>query len=334
MIVPCKKTSSLWRLFLAVLILSFGNIVSVVNGEDGYGFLVSHISEDSSWCIFVTEYASDFDNLGFRPCDFTGTPENQLWKFEADGRIRSLANPDMCMVVNFGRDIFDGVRVRVADCELDSDLIHFSHNGDKDMIRLEADSGFCVTNRGVNPHDTDTIHAKPCRDTGRFAFTFQSEDSSSTSTPTSKPTTAPPVTFEPVSSPDADPYYRIVTDDACFAVRGSNPYDDQKLILKPCGGEGQGFREDGDLIRSQLNDEKCVQAGRPMTTPHHGTKMRIYMCDDNEFRQQFEVVESKFKLKGYDLCIDHRGVNANVHEDPIILKDCSKAGVVDLEMIL
>jgi len=327
-----KTVSVVWNL-LFILILSFGNKVLVVNGDDRYGFIVSHIVKDPSWCIFVPDNASDYDNLGFRPCDFAWAPQNQLWRVEADGKIRSSANPDKCMIVNFGHDIFDGVRVRVANCDLDSNLIHFNHNGNKSMISLEADRDYCVTNRGVNPHDSDTIHAKPCKDDGRFFFTFRAEDLPSTSSPTMVPLTSTPATFEPVIAPGSPPYYRISTDEACLSVRNSNPYDDQRFILKNCGGVGQGFREDGNHFRIQLNDEKCMQAGRPTVSPRHGTKMRIYKCDESEFRQKFELEDGKMRLQGRDLCVDHRGVNANVNEDPVILKDCSKAGHVHLELM-
>jgi hypothetical protein len=71
--------------------------------------------------------------------------------------------------------------------------------------------------------------------------------------------------------------------------------------------------------------------------------MRLFSCDasnakqiynftdfgflnpDAEFFNQSEPV-FKLQLSTTTLCIDHRGVNANIGVDPLILKPCSEAG--------
>ena len=129
-------------------------------------------------------------------------------------------------------------------------------------------------------------------------------------------------------------YFQLFTDGpaetGCLIVTDSKPRADQKLTLGKCGLPGQEWRLDNDsLYHTNLDDGMCMQAGRE-GTPAHGTKLRIFPCDKNSTLQHFEGPISEtyiggIRLKNYpNLCVDWRGVNANIKQDPIIVKDCKK----------
>jgi hypothetical protein len=146
-----------------------------INGcspQQRFVFLVSKISSDEDWCITAMEGVKDFANLGFRRCDFEGAPARQLWRLDADGKIHSKVDTDKCMIVNFGENLFDGVRMRVDRCDIDTTLNTFTHESDSGKLHISANKDYCVTNRGTAPHSSDTIHAKPCKDEDRFALTI------------------------------------------------------------------------------------------------------------------------------------------------------------------
>lgn len=134
-------------------------------------FLVSGISDTEDWCITATNGSQDFANVGFRECDFVGAPSSQKWHLDADGKVHSGLDFDKCLIVGFGKEVFDGVRIRIASC--DNDLNKFSHNGGTGQLRLGSNPDFCVVNRGVNPNPSDTIHALPCSNEGRFTYTYK-----------------------------------------------------------------------------------------------------------------------------------------------------------------
>ena len=127
-------------------------------------------------------------------------------------------------------------------------------------------------------------------------------------------------------------YFQLYTDGpavtGCLIVTVSKPRADQKLKLGNCDLPDQEWRLDTDfLYHTKLNDSMCMQAGRG-GTPVHGTKLRIFPCDKNNTLQLFEGPLSQtflgaIRLKNYpNLCVDWRGVNADINQDPIIIKDC------------
>lgn len=77
------------------------------------------------------------------------------------------------MIVNYGLNVFDGARICIAECTQDTELNKLSHNGGTDKLRVAEHEEYCVTNRGVVPHTGNTIHVKPCKDEGRYIFTYQ-----------------------------------------------------------------------------------------------------------------------------------------------------------------
>lgn len=299
-----------------VILALFALTLGGANGQDA--FLVSNIREDEDWCITATNGVSDGSNLGFRLCDFNGAPSNQLWKLD-QGKIYSAVDPAQCMIVNYGGSVFDGVRVRMAICTTDTIINQFTHNGATDQLRSTSNRGYCLTNRGVTPNDSDTIHMKPCESSGRYRFTYRLQNA---------PNTAPPSTASPAG---VEGLVLFTTGDGCLTVRDSEARNDQKLMLESCNQANQRWdSDDNGLIRTELDNTMCMQGGRG--EPQMGTMMRIFTCDSNNALQKFEsIVDNqgageKIRLQGTTLCVDHRGVIANVNEDPIILKSCNEAG--------
>lgn len=114
----------------------------------------------------------------------------------------------------------------------------------------------------------------------------------------------------------------------CLIVTDSKPRADQKLKLGECDLPGQEWRLDTDyLYHTKLNDGMCMQAGRG-GTPIQGTKLRLFPCDKNNNLQRFEGPISEnyvggIRLKDFPkLCVSWRGVNTNINQDPIIVKNC------------
>jgi hypothetical protein len=318
-------------LLTAVVTLSFAE---GANGQQQYAYLVSNVRQNEDWCITATNgVATDFHNLGFRKCDFAGSPANQLWRLDAEGKMHSALDDSKCMIVNYGTDVFDGVRVRVTTCATTGSNLGFTHNGATDQIKLASNQTFCLTNRGDDPNNSDTIHMKPCGTSGRFVFTYQAQGTTPTGpAPTPAPVVAPTGTDLPASD-----FSYVSTNGGCFNVRNSNPRNDEKTVLGPCTLPNQrwSYGDDG-LIRTQLDSTKCMQAGRT-ATPQKGTKMRIFPCDVANAKQIFDLVvvdensgEFKLQLSTTTLCIDHRGDSANIGADPIILKPCAQAGNLKL----
>jgi len=148
-------------------------------------FLISHIDEETAWCITAAEGTTEFGNLKLQPCDLEGAPANQRWfpSFPNEGEedygdfmIRSSLDDSKCITVNHGTRIFDGVRARLSSCDNGLNVFY----GDE-HIHVSDDASYCLTNRGPRPHPTDWIHVKPCIDREDF---FWSAASRACSAPT------------------------------------------------------------------------------------------------------------------------------------------------------
>jgi hypothetical protein len=123
------------------------------------------------------------------------------------------------------------------------------------------------------------------------------------------------------------PYFQLVSDDAspesgCLIVVRSNPRPRQKLLLGSCDLPDQGWRYDSDtkLFHTMLKDDMCMQAGLG-GTPGHGTKMRLFPCDEDEELQKFDYGNT-IELVGANLCVIFQGIHSNVNVDEIKLKPC------------
>lgn len=127
------------------------------------------------------------------------------------------------------------------------------------------------------------------------------------------------------SDDDYVEFFFAVQDTGCLIVKDSKPRDDQKLMLGTCGLPNQVWKYDNGLLRTRLDAEMCMQAGRK-GTPHHGKKLRLFSCNRRNDLQMFEYDKGVIKLASTNLCVVYRGVHADVNIDPIILVDCDEAG--------
>lgn len=103
----------------------------------------------------------------------------------------------------------------------------------------------------------------------------------------------------------------ILSGDECTNFYVDDNYGNAMLV--------RAFGDDGDL---------CLQAGHGKSL-RDGSKMRLYPCDENNIFQRFaadlalEPGPLRLVSDQYDdLCVTHRGVNANLGKDPIIFKKC------------
>jgi hypothetical protein len=144
------------------------------NGE--YGFVVSHIRKTNPWCLTVAYGSNEFATLGFRRCQFDNAPDNQLWKLDANGKLHTRVDHTKCMTLNHGDELFDGVRARLAGCDMETSLNKFrfeQHGKTGSFLKLIANPAYCITNRGQTPNADDTIHAKPCIKRHDYKWTYQ-----------------------------------------------------------------------------------------------------------------------------------------------------------------
>jgi len=90
------------------------------------------------------------------------------------------------------------------------------------------------------------------------------------------------------------------------------------------------------MFRWKHNQNYCLQAGE--TVLEDGSKMRLYGCDPNVLLQQFQWTGGQDRtnariipLSNTTLCVTHRGINANINIDPIILRTC--AALTDTRLV-
>lgn len=290
--------------------------------EEG-SFLVSQVRQNQDWCIVAPDLdwpdnqpSYQESRLRFGHCEpyfdaYQLEGRKQLFSLCLDGKIRSQEYPGLCMIVNDGVNIGGGL-MRLDDCDINSDLNRFCHESDPKNIRLASpNDGYCVTNEGSTPNVGDTIHAKPCRDGGRYEFEFQ----------------------------EARYYWQIIVAPSilgCMMPRnGKIPTRRDKVYIDHCGSpeDAWGFEETGTgavLFHNKLDYNMCMQSGNG-GPPGDGTKMRYYPCDRSNALQRFMRV---FSGDGYtykitpesrtDLCVVPHGSTVEVG-DEVILKVCSNA---------
>lgn len=137
-----------------------------------YIFFTSNIRTDEQWCLTVTD-TSEHGNLGFRKCETNSRPANQLWKLGGDGLLRSGVQTnygEACAMIGFGHEIFDGIRIRVGPCDPNSVYYKFSWNANDFHLKTQ-EMGYCVTNRGPNPDNSDSILAyQQCINRGDYQW--------------------------------------------------------------------------------------------------------------------------------------------------------------------
>jgi hypothetical protein len=264
--------------------------------DSDYGFLISSIDQDQDWCITATDGAGVNANIGFEPCNFVAEPSDQLWRFDGDGKIHSKLNDNRCMTVNFGEQVFDGVRVRMAACDQNTDLNEFSHNGDIDKLRLVERPDYCITNRGVAAHSSDTIHAKPCKDEGRYVFKYLRGD----------------------IDPPTDDYAFLVShirEDDPWCITTSNGVEAfANLGFSRCNfdvaPDSQKWRLDtSGKLHSKVNPFLCMIVNYGNSV-FDGARVRIADCNEDTELNRFTHNGSTDKIRlasQPDYCITNRG---------------------------
>jgi hypothetical protein len=265
-------------------------------------WIVSFISEEQAWCITAAEGTEEFGNLKLQPCDFSGTAKNQLWYIpyesaELELQIRSALDDSMCITVNHGNNIFEGVRARLSDCE--NGLTTFY--GPEGHIHVADDPSYCLTNRGPRPHPTDWIHAKTCIERADFFWL-------------------------PIPNIPYHVQLKRSGGEGCAQPREGS----RRVFLDTCDEE-KAWRVSpinifggAALLHSGLDDSKCLRAGTG-TRVRDGTRMAVVDCDPEDVLQHFvSTVDGEIKVAGRaNLCMVFRGTSANIGHDPIIMKTCN-----------
>ena len=273
-----------------------------------FDFLISYVSPaDQPLCITATDGLRNFGNLKLMPCDFVNFPPEQLWNLEPDCRFYNDLGDgnEKCMGVNHGQALFDGVRMRLADCIDDSPALNdFAYNGTH--IRLFAYPSYCITNRGATAHVGDTIHAKPCQDRDDFKWKYTDED----------------------PRLDGGELYSFYADGGCIQPKNGSTEKFTEIIIDECDNSRAWNVKQVDgvvIFRSRLDINMCMQTGLGGYVDH-GTKLRLMPCDETEEYQKFDWSdETPIKLASRDdLCMEWRGRNVNVGVDPVIMKKCDK----------
>ena len=142
----------------------------------------------------------------------------------------------------------------------------------------------------------------------------------------------PPAISQPTSPPaSADGYQRLVSvdydgpGDACLEVKDSVNTNGQRLVLGDCTVAKGGWRfDDMGMIRTELGDDYCMQAGYGRHDDMVGRVMRINHCNAHNGLQKFvwKAGEGLRPEANKNMCVVWRGTTPNVGDDPIILLPC------------
>jgi len=249
-------------------------------------------------------------SIGFQRCAFEGAEgaESQLWQYR-DGKFHSLLNHNRCITVDYGQHLSPGTWARMHDCDMDTDLNEFLYNVETDFIAVKDNADYCLTNSGNNPNSSDNIVVEKCKNNLKFFFTYQ---------------------IGYVGNNDE--YINLNNDDSdrsgCLVVKDENPKPAQPLILGSCKLNHSWRYDRNGLFHSALDDDMCLQAGTKKNAQIKvGSGLRLYPCDKNNKKQQFDYNNVDIRLRGYDnLCIGYRGANGDVGVDPIVLRKCKTEG--------
>lgn len=267
-----------------------------------FDFLISNASQEPL-CITAADGMRNFGNLKLMPCDFETFPAEQLWNYEDAKFYNDIGiSNSKCMVVNHGKELWNGVRVRLADCADSLLMTSFLYDGE--FIRVASDETYCLTNRGDKAQAGDTIHAKPCLDRDDFKWTHTDMDPRN----------------------DGGTLYSFYADDGCIQPKEGSAAKFTEIIMGECDARYAWNVKDVDGVkafRSRLDLSMCLQAGLGGYVDH-GTKLRLMPCNENEELQKFEWSdETHIKLVSREeLCLEWRGRNVNVGVDPVIMKSC------------
>lgn len=274
---------------------------------EGFEFIVSNASSNNDpLCITAVEGTKEFGGVELRSCDLQNAPPEQLWSRQGNKFVSGLSS-DLCMMVNHGKNLFDGVRLRLGQCG--GGLNEFTWNdGHADRLRVLSDESFCLTCTGSTASSGDRVLAKPCLERADYKWTFTAAD-------------------VPKDDSLGVLYELVVYEaDACVQPKDANDYE-APIILDQCDESRAWYvkeKIDGSVIfHSAIDPDLCLQAG--FCHAKDGTWLRLLPCDADESLQLFswQDYEAPIKLADNDdLCMVYQGSSAEVG-DLIIMKNCA-----------
>jgi hypothetical protein len=188
-------------------------------------------------------------------------------------------------------DLVEGARMRLAtDCN--DNVVNDEFIYDGEYIKLKSNEGYCVTNRGQNANDGDSIHIKPCRDRDDFKWLHTGND------------------------PRAGTLHSFYAEGGCIQTKNDSIANFAKVIIGECSASSAWSVVEGNggvkIFRSGLDTSMCLQAGLGRAV-EHGTMLRLMPCDETEELQKFEWDdETPIKLASINsLCLEWRGRNVS-----------------------
>ena len=144
----------------------------------------------------------------------------------------------------------------------------------------------------------------------------------------------PPAISQPTAPPaSADGYQRLASVDyngpgsACLEVKNSVATNGQRLELGDCTVAKGGWRfDDMGSIRTELNDDFCMQAGYGSHGDMVGGVVRVSRCNAHNGLQKWtwKAGEGLRPDANKNMCVVWRGTSANVGNDAIILMPCGR----------
>lgn len=141
-----------------------------------YAFLVSQVDVFEDWCLDAKNGVTDGSDLGLHPCDFSNSPDSQLFIIDEDGKIHSKVNPFQCLAVGNGsNNVSGGARIKFLSCSANVLYNTFDHDKSTDLITVAKDSLYCLRQTGNGADESDTIRAELC-DPTNFGFLFDYDD--------------------------------------------------------------------------------------------------------------------------------------------------------------
>ena len=169
-----------------------------------------------------------------------------------------------------------------------------------------------VSTPGPTPAPTPEITVAPVR--------------APTPAPTPAPTDPPTDSTDP-SFPSGDFQLTPLRFGGCMEADSASNDSGTHLVTCNSSRARQKWQYDNfvGLFKLSTGSNKCLQAGRG-DAPTDGRMMRIFGCNEDHPLQQFDwpgTAGGPIKLAKYpEYCVVFRGVNANINDDPIILKKC------------
>lgn len=275
----------------------------------GFDFIVSEASvQNNLLCVTAVEGTASYGSVELRSCDFDSTPSNQLWSRQGNKFVSAIGSGNRCMTVNHGSNLFDGVRIRLGNCN-DGLTTYTWNDGHADQLKVVDNTLYCLTSTGSTASSGDRIHAKPCLDRLDYKWTF----------------TAPPTMEE------ENPFgtlYELYVAEANACVQPKN-HDDilAPIILDTCDVGRAWYVKDQIggrvMFRSAIDPTLCLQAG--FCHAKDGTWLRLIECDEENSLQDFSWQDYEAPIKLADntfLCMVYQGSSAEVG-DIMIMKNCA-----------